>query len=324
MSDLKKIARNIYNRVFDLIFENKYREILNMKLSKDITETDDSVFYVISCEKMPFQGMFGYVDLILAMILYAIKHNMIPVIDMKNFPNTYLEDNEVGKIDAWELFFKPIAKTSIDEVYASKKYVIGNHMDIDWNNRATLQGVHNRQKGAFWSTMYCYFVRLSDEANRYCDSEYRCLLQEKEMKTLGVLIRGTDIKNSKGHAIQPEVQQVVRKIHEILEKDSSFEYIYLATEEFKNERIFREEFPGRIIVNDRTYYDNVDYSKGLSYVKTETEHDRYHRGMQYLSSVRLLSRCGGLVAGQCGGAFAAYYWNNGKYRYSYFWELGTV
>lgn len=40
--------------------------------------------------------------------------------------------------------------------------------------------------------------------------------------------------------------------------------------------------------------------------------------------MNILSKCGGLVAGQCGGSFAAFYMNGGKYRYAYFWDIGVV
>ena len=280
---------------------------------------------MITCENLKDQGMFGYVDLFLSMINYAFSHNMIPAIDMKNYPNAYLEPEEVGKINAWELFFEPLLENvTIDMIYKTKKYVIGNHMDIDWNNRPNIGGVHNQKKHAFWSSMYGKFVRLSPEAEKYCENEYQGLLEGKERQTLGVLVRGTDLRNCKGHAVQPSIEQVIGKVKKVLRADSSFQYIYLATEEKKNEVEMKKAFPGRLIVNQRTYYDDVDYSHGLSSISINREKDRYSRGMEYLSSIRLLSRCGGLVAGQCGGSFAAYYWNNNRYRYIFFWELGKV
>lgn len=270
-------------------------------------------------------GLFGYVGLILAMIRYALERNMIPVIDMKNYPNTYLEENEVGQINAWELFFRQVSKVAIDDVYKSHSYVVGNHMDIDWDEMPNISGYHKKSSYFLWSNMYARFVKLSEQAEKYCQEEFLQILgEEKAEHTLGVLIRGTDIKTCKGHSLQPSLEQVTDKIRSVMKKDKQFQYIYLATEERTNEEYLREQFPGKVLINKRTYYDNTDYAKGLSYVKMSGERDRYRRGMEYLSSMYMLSKCGGLISGQCGGGFAAFYMNGGKYRYDYFWELGVV
>ena len=322
---IKRTMKRAYNLFFDTFLSQNYKKKLeNLKERTRVKETEECIYYVISCENMPQEGMFGYMGLILAMICYAVEKGMVPVIDMKNYPNTYLEDCEVGKINSWELFFRQISEFSIDDVYASKKYVIGNHMDIDWGNLPNIGGYCNHKKYALWHFMYHEYAVLSQEAADYCNQEEVNLLKGRESQTLGVLVRGTDIKKAKGHAVQPPLEEVIQKCKEVIQKDSRFQYIYLATEERKNEELFRKAFPDRVIVNKRTYYDEIDYSKGLSYVRTNREHDRYTRGMEYLSSIRLLSKCGGLVAGQCGGAFAAFYWNEGSYRTCYFWELGSV
>ena len=48
---------------------------------------------------------YGYVEIILAMVKYALERDMVPVVDLKNCPNTYLEPNEVGKINSWNFSF---------------------------------------------------------------------------------------------------------------------------------------------------------------------------------------------------------------------------
>lgn len=267
---------------------------------------------------------YGYVGIILAMVKYALERDMVPVVDLKNYPNTYLEPNEVGKINSWELFFQQFTEKSIDEIYENCKYVVGNHMDIDWNNLPNMHGVKRRDIGAYWSVMYNNYIRFSEKAKKYCQDEYDFLLKGKERETLGVLVRGTDIKTCKGHALQPSLEQVEEEIRKVLKKDQRFKYLYVATEEKKSEDYVREKFPGMVITNKRTYYDTLDYQKGLSYVDLDGVKTKYDRGIEYLSSMNLLSKCGGLMAGQCGGSFAAFYMNGGKYRYTYFWDIGVV
>lgn len=54
----------------------------------------------------------------------------------------------------------------------------------------------------------------------------------------------------------------------------------------------------------------------------ERENDSYYKSLEYFSSVLLLSKCQGLIAGNCGGSRAAMYMNDGKYEFSYLFDLG--
>lgn len=320
---IKKVLRYIRNIFWEIFLKKAYTKKLNALIENNQTEKEDKTYYIITCENMPQQGLFGYAGLILAMIWYAINNNMIPIIDMKNYANTYLEDYELRKVNSWELFFKPITSKSVDEVYASCKYIIGNHKEMDWDYLPGINGYHKAKMRCFFSIMYKEYLALSEEAEKYCKEEYSKLLQGKENETLGVLVRGTDLKKCKGHAKQPSLEEVCEKIRELLKSNRGFKYIYLATEEKKSEMFLQKEFPDIIITNKRTYYDSYDPQKSLSYFTTNRERDKYSRGLEYLSSMYILSKCGGLLSGQCGGGFAAYYMNGGKYRYSYFWELGV-
>ena len=111
-----------------------------------------------------------------------------------------------------------------------------------------------------------------------------------------------------------------------MENETGFKYIYLATEELQVVERFEKEFPNCILTNKRMYFDQYDFSNGmyLNDIIIDRERDKYWRGMEYLSSICLLSRCGGLVAGACGGSYGAFYMSNGGYRYTYFWNLGKV
>lgn len=322
---IKLLVRKVCNTTYLILYRRKYEEDISKKIEKWGKEDKDSTYYIISCEKMPMQGLFGYVSLVLPMIRYALRHSFIPIVDMKNYANSYLEEEEIGKINSWDLFFKPIAQKELDRVYQEEKYIIGDHRtNIDWDDRPNLRGYYWSKSYSVWKELYRKYIVLSDEAREYCEKEYQKLLYGHERETLGVLIRGTDIKKCKGHAIQPTVQQTAELIRKVFGRYKQYKYVYLATEEQANEEYLKKEFPSRIIVNDRTYYDDTDYSRGLSYVHMNGEKDRCCRGLQYLSSIMLLSKCGGLISGQCEGGYAAFYLNGGQYRYCFFWELGNI
>lgn len=87
---------------------------------------------------------------------------------------------------------------------------------------------------------------------------------------------------------------------------SLFKYaIYLATEERKIRDAFEKAFPDKILENKRVYYDDIyDQDDSISYIKDvhfERKNDNYLSGLEYLSSIILLSRCTALVGGNCGG-----------------------
>lgn len=49
-------------------------------------------------------GLFSYVMTNMGLVRQAVEHGWIPVIDMQGNANTYLDEGEVGKKNAWEFF----------------------------------------------------------------------------------------------------------------------------------------------------------------------------------------------------------------------------
>lgn len=316
----------LYRKVRDIVWEycSKREEKERWeKIIKAAEPTDDSIYYIIRRPGNP--GLFSYVEITLLQVSYALKHNMIPIVDMKNYKNTYHEEYEVGHINAWELFFKQLCNKELEEVLRKEKYVLSCSENIDWHHVPCLDGYYSKREYCFWSMLYERYVKLSDSAQKYFDREYNEILKDKADRTLGVLVRGTDYKFAKGHAVQPDVDEVIIKVRHVMRK-RNYQFIYLATEEFAVVERFRKEFKGCVITNRRMYFDQFEFSADLQLndIKINRDHDSYWRGMEYLSSICLLSKCGGLVAGACGGSYGAFYMNGGAYRYTYFFDLGTV
>lgn len=81
-----------------------------------------------------------------------------------------------------------------------------------------------------------------------------------------------------------------------------------------------------ILENKRRYYDDIyDKDSSISYIKDvhfERENDNYWSGLEYLSSIILLSRCDALVGGNCGGTLGAIFFNDEKYEFTHVFDLG--
>jgi hypothetical protein len=175
-----------------------------------------------------------------------------------------------------------------------------------------------------WQKIYADFAILNSKTQEYVDNEYTTLLNGK--KVLGVLVRGTDYIQKKpyGHPIQPPVEDIIALSKQKM-ADLGLDYIYLATEEYRIVEQFEKVFPGKIIVNNRVYYDKLYYSNKFDeiyQVQFDRENDIYLKGLEYLSSIWLLSRCDALIGGNCGGSSSALYLNNGKYIYWHLFNLG--
>lgn len=320
---MNRIIRYIYNYIWEII-SPLYTMALDKKITR-LSRKKEKTYYIICCKDKSLEafGLFGYIGIFLQMINYAINHGMIPVIDMKNYKNSLLEDEEVGCIDGWTRLFKPIQSISLEEIYTNEAYVIGNHMTTDWNNRPGISEYHRKDRYWHWAHLYRRYIKLSDETKEYCDAEYSRIFETiNPNDVLAVIARGTDLLAAKGHAIQPTIQSLIDEVRDVLLKEK-FKYIYLATESQEIEKRIKEEFGEIVLTNKRTYYDNTDYSCGLATVSIQGK-SRYERNLEYISSIMIVSKCGGLVAGHCGGAIGAYNINYGKYRYVYFFELGTV
>ena len=174
-----------------------------------------------------------------------------------------------------------------------------------------------------WCKVYDRLVKLNAETKTYVEEERRQLM---EGRVLGVICRGTDYIKLKpqGHPVQPTVEQVIERTRVLMEQ-YQMERIYLATEELAIYEKFEKAFPGLVIVNKRQYYDGIFNANNMSYiyeVQFNRENDIYLKGLEYLSSLQLLSKCDVLLGGNCGGACAALYMNNMKYEHVELFNLG--
>jgi hypothetical protein len=175
-----------------------------------------------------------------------------------------------------------------------------------------------------WSKIYNDFAVLNADTQKYVNNEYENLIKNK--KVLGVLCRGTDYvqKRPYRHPMQPKTEDVITLTKQKM-SELNLDYIYLATEEYRIVKQFEAAFQGKIITNKRYYYDEVFYGNNYTdiyEIHNNRANEIYERGIEYLSSIWLLSRCDALVAGNCGGSTSALYWNNGNYRYWHLFDLG--
>lgn len=177
--------------------------------------------------------------------------------------------------------------------------------------------------------VYQVLVRYNDTTQAYFDQEFQSIFVSGR-KILGVLCRGTDYvaNKPKWHPVQPSVDEVI-ELAKMKIDEYGFTHIYLATEEESIFHRFDNAFPGRILTNKRKYYDSFYEIKKekkdaarISQVHFERDDDAYYKSLEYLSSLNLLSKCDGLIAGSTGGSRLALVMNDNRYEFSYLFNKG--
>lgn len=176
--------------------------------------------------------------------------------------------------------------------------------------------------------LYQELVVINDSCFSYIAQEYQELIRGK--RVLGILCRGTDMTDTKmkDHPIQPDLDLMLKDAKEMKER-LDCPYIYLATEDEVIAERFMQAFPEFILTNKR-HYMGEEYRKAAQERKRVVLNDIYRqhasenfvRGLEYLSSIILLSQCNALLAGNCGGSEAALYYNEFQYEEWKIYNLG--
>lgn len=281
-------------------------------------ENPEKTFFVIrraSCKV----GLFSSVMTNMGLVDYAVKKGYIPVIDMQNASNTYLEPEQVGKMNAWDFYFNQPMGYGLEDIAASKNIILSNGLITKKNDYPDIRIVDDEKLLLRWREVFGKYFSINDVLFEEFRTEKQKLFGEN--KVLGVLARGTDYINlkPKNHPIQPTAIQIAEKAAEVMEQYQCT-YIFLATEDQSIFHAVKEQFGDKLLAIETTRY-TTSGSQNINDMCSGREADRYLKGKEYLLSVWLLSQCNCLVAGNVGGTHGALLMSPG-YEYSYVFDLG--
>lgn len=272
----------------------------------------------ISCGNYPYE-IFNICFLhdMLSQILQTLYDGYIPYIDLK--------DRKSGW-NNWDIYFEQ-PYSNLQEVQNLPIQQTDCRITTLWG--PMYDSPFNEYEYVLTRKLYHDWVIIKENAFNYIASEYKSLIHGR--KVLGVLCRGTDFTTWKpaGHPVQPPLSIVIDDVRKNM-TNSNCDYIYIASESQKIVETFQKEFPGKILTNNRHYYDKEYYdlcavNKKKIWIADLFKDDygqNYARGLEYLSSLVLLSSCNGLIAGNCGGSEAALYFNDNRYAFYKLYNLG--
>lgn len=281
-------------------------------------ENPEKTFFVIrraSCKV----GLFSSVMTNMGLVDYAVKKGYVPVIDMQNTSNTYLEPEQVGKVNAWEFYFNQPMGYGLGDIAKSKNVILSDGIITEKNDYPDIHIVDDKKLLLRWREVFKQYFSINDVLLEEFRVEKRKLFGEN--RVLGVLARGTDYINlkPKNHPIQPNARQVIEKAEDIMEQYRCTN-IFLATEDQTIFDAMKHRF-GDMLLTVKTERYTTSGKQNINDMGGNRKNDRYLRGKEYLLSVWLLSQCNCLVAGNVGGTHGALLMSSG-YEYSYIFDLG--
>jgi hypothetical protein len=282
-------------------------------------ENSEKTFLVIRLNN-PFLGLMAIYNCVLGYLRIAERNGFIPVVDLKNYANGYLEDEEIGKINAWEYYFEQPTSYTLEEVYRSKNVVFGTGVSPREASPAILNLLlSDKKKASYYYDLSNKYLRIKDSILEEISRDCQNLIGGK--RVIGVSSRGSDMINLKGHAIQPSTSALMAKTKGLLVKWNC-DYVFLATEENHVIEDFREEFGDKLLINDSFRISEFEVYKPFVNISSNRENDKFLKGLEYLNTILILSECNSLVGTVIGKTVGAISLNKGTYENKYFFELG--
>jgi len=322
MSIFSFIKRRItFIYVLYLYFTQKIhdKKLIGEKKSYGL-ENPDLFFFIIRLNN-PSLGLMAIYNCILGYLRIAENMGFIPIVDLKNFPNGYLEKDEVGQINAWEYYFEQPTIYTLEEVYRSKNVIFSSGVSPREASPQVLAiFLNNKKKSKYYFHLINKYLRIKKHILQHVDTQYLNIIGKK--RVIGTVSRGSDIINLNGHAIQPKIEELIARSKKMLLKWNC-DFIFLASEEAYVVEIFKKTFGGRLLINESMRINEFKNYIPWVEISFDRENNKYLKGLEYLTTVIILSRCNCIIGSLVGATVGALAINEGTYENKFFYDLGV-
>lgn len=347
MNILRKGFRRVLNRIVNRPSQVQKRNYLLLRrtLEPCRAQADARVqtpkpVLIISGITMKETGIFCNLLAFLRWVRFAQLMDYIPVIDMQNVPNLYLEPHEVGgEVNAYEYFYNQPAGISLKEAYRAKEVYFVNRLDCPYDftpaqKRAYREAtrvkdwVYGENRDKYfdeWKRVYDTFFVQSPMAREYVQVQYERVIagaNKGDGQVLGLLCRGTDYagQHPYGHQIQPTAQQIMDKVDEYM-RGQKVALIFVATEDAAMLDALRAHYGEKLVCIDCPRYSTVGRESIAKALERENANRRLN-GLNYFASIALLARCDALIAGKTMATQFIRTMRETPFAYEYYWDLG--
>lgn len=276
----------------------------------------DKTFYLMSKQIRKRNGLLSIMFSFLEQLDFVDRNGYIPVADMQSFSNQYLEDEKIGFENSWEYYYEQLSEYSVNDVINSKNVILG------YDDPCYQINIEQRYDLRRMSTLYKQYIKIKPAILNEILSEYGDIVLNGP-DTLGVLYRGTDMISLqlKNHPIQPALDELIISTKKYM-KDLNLSRVFVSTED--NDAIirFREEFGSALYYTNQLRYSDTG-SKWIADLSNGRQNDKYLRGLEYLTTIEILSKCDSLIAGVSAGSVCALIMNDFKYSHYKLLDKGT-
>ncbi len=282
-------------------------------------EHPDKTFYVIG---VPYTtaGLFAIVKSVFCHICYAIQQGYVPVVDMQHF-KSQLSDVSGNNENVWDLFFMQPGGYRLEDISRSKNIIKSSSLPFPKGVEIGFSTTLDAELHKTFSPLYEKYVVPTHEVATYAQQKREAVIGSRK-HILGVLCRGTDYTENKpsGHPIQPTTEQAITKAKEVMQQ-YGYEYVFLATEDKRIYNTFKVAFGDKLLFSGQKLYETMNGKKFLSEFTETNCTEKWHNTVDYYSTIYILSKCDGLLAGLTCGSICAFLMSGG-YGFIYFWSLG--
>ena len=301
-------------------FQKKIKEIKKRYKDKKIIEKykNDTIYYIMSFHTETF-GIATSIRAVLSNIKYALDNNWIPIVDMQSTPNPYLNQDEVGKLNAWEFYFVQPLQASLNDIKGKKNVIYADQAQHEICPTDSMEFYSNQFSVDYWRKLYKKYIVLNKKTSEFICRQYEILFGDS--KVLGCICRGTDYVERRAykHPIQPKTEELINEAKVLIEK-REYEKIFLATEDERILKEFKNAFGSKLIYVEQQRYNDGKIPLALqdSFAKKTS---RKEEGLKYVTAIYLLGKCNAIIGGRCGMSTISYLISDG-YEYTHLWNLG--
>ena len=322
---LKKVLKKVIPKKIRFYVRHKKAKFIHRERKLSFgQENPKKTFYIIDSSRHAKDGIFSLAVRFSTHIEYALSKNYIPIIDMQNHDNQYLDGMGTGKENAWEYFFEQPCGFNLSQIKNSKNIIIAGLFSSEKRlNFLNYNRDFDSQLFLEFKKIFQKYIKFNETTKNYINEEEQMI---KNKRVLGVLARGTDyvLKKPSGHAIQPNAIELIEKAKETMQT-YNLDFVYLATEDENIFENFSKEFGEKLLHNNqkRIKLSEQDLTDGKLLVDFNfgRERDKYHLGLEYIASIYVLSRCKYFIGGFTSGTISVMLMTLG-FEYRYVYDLG--
>jgi hypothetical protein len=260
--------------------------------------------YYIIRHKYKGVGLFAYYKIFGEHIRYALSNGWLPVIDMQNYPNFFMDPEKLGKENAWEYYFEQPLRIGLEQAYNGENIILSS-VEVEPRLYESMAFFENRDNilSEWRMLVKLGLLKVKPEHTKEIMALREKLFSPKD-RVIGVHLRGTDyvVDRPFGHPIPPPVELAANTVVAKLNEWNCNKF-FLSTEDNSIVKVFKHIFGDLCVTIERKYVD-YDPQKSL-FPSLMNENENFIRAKDYLTQVVILSTCNSFIASRCSGAVGA-------------------